>query len=197
MFSPSENIEWMSLNIFLAFLGVAFGYLFYFKKLHQIKGVILILWILFLPNTLYLVTDLQYLPGQLMRTNNTNGLILLVQYFLLLGLGIITFDMSVSLFDSFVKSTGLKKYHIGILILINLLVGFAIVMGKIQRTNSWYVFTDFYRVLDDVQLTLNSVPLIKIALLIGIFGNIIYFSTHRMADYFNKGVIPVQKKRKR
>src|SRR5258708_33992838 len=110
MFSPTENISWMVFNIFLAFLGVLFGYLFYFKKLHQVRGVILLFWILFLPNTLYLVTDLQYLPEQLMRSNSINYLFLLAEYFLLFGIGIITFDMIISLLDSFVKSTGLKKY---------------------------------------------------------------------------------------
>jgi len=79
----------MVFNLILASIGVGLGYVFLGTKQPLFKFIIFLLWILFLPNTIYLLTDLQHLPDQFYRIDNEYKITLMFQYVLLLSFGII------------------------------------------------------------------------------------------------------------
>ena len=92
MSSAIGNINWTSLNILLACLGVLFGLLFVYTRNWWLKMPLFILWLLFVPNTIYLVTDLQHFPRQFYAaTTWIEQTVLFIQYCLLFAFGIVTY----------------------------------------------------------------------------------------------------------
>lgn len=172
-----RNSNWMLENISLAFLGVAIGWTFLYMKKTHFKIFFFILWLLFVPNTIYLVTDLQYLPKQFINADNFIRLILLAQYVLILFLGVATFILGLrpleKILSKFKKNTFLVISTIAV---VNFLIAFAVVLGKFQRTNSWYVFTDTQRVIEDSTALLAGPNMVMKIIIFGIFCNILYFS---------------------
>lgn len=179
------NLDWMSLNLFLAFLGVLFGWLFLKARNRFLQILFFLLWFLFVPNTIYLVTDLQYIPEQWEKVNVFFKLLISIQYFILVLLGPITFILGMYSVDKVFREIHLRKkskLRILILITLNFLIGFAVVLGKFLRTNSWHVFTEFPRVVSDAVALLSDQNLVALALGFGIFTNFIYFGY----KYFSK-----------
>lgn len=170
------DIQWMSINIFLALLGVLFGYIFFRIRNIFLKVLFFVLWILFLPNTIYLLTDLQYLPDQLPHANIAEGIILLYLYIQLIVIGIVTFIVGFKPIEEYITVFFRNRVFSTFLIIIcNSIIAFAMVMGKIQRTNSWHVFTNPTGVIKDSITTLSSFNSIILTLLFTIIVNIIYF----------------------
>jgi uncharacterized membrane protein len=58
------NIDWMSFNVMLALLAVLFGFFFMQAKGKILQYLFGMLWFFFLPNTIYLYTDLQHILQQ-------------------------------------------------------------------------------------------------------------------------------------
>lgn len=174
-----DNLDWMTLNVALAVLGLVFGLLFIYIKEKFLKWVFLVLWILFIPNTIYLITDIEYLPKQLVRQNFTFQFLLFLQYLSLVVIGIGTFIYGLSPFDKLFKGKKNNELKAMIIFALNFLIAFAVVMGKFQRTHSWYVFTDPFRVYRDTLVTLNSTQLMIYVLLFGFLFNAIYFFLKR------------------
>src|ERR1700680_4269379 len=131
-----SNISWMSFNIFLALIAVLFGWLM--KKttgriLQVIYGCV---WITFLPNTLYLLTDIIHLFDGLDRAEEIYKFILIFQYLFLLLLGVITYFAAVYPAEKvFIKS--MKWNKLAFIIIINVLVSFGMTLGRVERINSW------------------------------------------------------------
>lgn len=174
-----ENLEWMTLNLALAVLGLVFGLLFIHIKEKFLKWVFFVLWILFIPNTIYLITDIEYLPEQLMRQNIIFQFLLLLQFITLALIGIGTFIYGLSPFDKMFKGKKNNELKAIIIFSLNFLIAFAVVTGKFQRTHSWYVFTDPLRVFRDALITLNSSQFMIYVLLLGFLFNAIYFFLRR------------------
>ena len=55
------------------------------------------------------------------------------------------------------------------------MVGFAVVLGGIERTNSWHVFTDPIRVANDILDMISSKEMLMLSVGVGLLANIIYF----------------------
>lgn len=173
-----ENFLWMGLNVALAILGVSLGWLYYFIRKPLISLIFLILWVLFIPNTIYLITDLQHFLKQWDGALTSIKPVLIIQYALLFSFGLITYLLSMYPIDKIFEELHLKKKdHIRFLIILffNLLIAFALVLGKFQRTNSWYIFTDPQQVYKDSISVLINPSLLILVFIFGIFINLIYF----------------------
>lgn len=173
-----ENFEWMVFNLFLAFLAVLFGWLFLKSKKVILQLIFFLLWFLFVPNTVYLVTDLQYIPEQWSRADTFFKLLISIQYLILILMGPVTFILGMYPVDKVFKEIHLRKHselRILILIVLNFLIGFAVVLGKFLRTNSWDVLTNFDRVISDALILLSDQNLVLLGLGFGIFTNFLYF----------------------
>ena len=172
-----ENLGWMFFNIALAFIGVGFAYLFLGTKKGLLKLLFFILWLLFLPNTIYLLTDLQYLPEQFMKVNSADKFILVFEYLSLLILGIFTFMFGINPIEKKIKKEFKKDKTAIVLsnIAINFTISFGVVLGKVERVHSWYVFTDPKGVIESSIRVLSDQGLVILIFSFGVIINIVFF----------------------
>lgn len=173
-----NNFNWMTINIFLAVLPLVFLSLALKVKNNLVKIVFFLLWFLFFPNTIYLLTDLQYLPGQLSRFDPKLDLFLIGQYLLLALVGVITYLYSlkpiVYLFIKRYRKIGMSRWNILVMVF-NFVVSFGVFLGKIERTQSWDVFTNPFRVLTQINNIIHDPNTFAFIFLFGVLINVIYF----------------------
>ena len=173
-----DNFAWMTFNVILALAGVLLGRQLLTSKKTSSRLILFVLWLLFVPNTIYLITDLQHFPEQFLQLNLVNKLFLIGQYLILSSLGIITFILGVQPFEKILSRTKLtknKQTKTLILILINYLIAFGVFLGRLERVFSWEVFTNFPKV---INISINSLSSLETTIFIVIFGttiNLIYF----------------------
>lgn len=169
-----NNFNWMVINLALACLGFVFGLLYLHSKNRLLRIPLFILWILFLPNTIYLLTDLEHLFLQLTQVNFNGAILLVIQYTVLFTLGVLTYFAGMIPMEKFFRKHKFKNYSL-IFLIFNFAVAFAVVLGKVERTHSWYVFTEPLRVVSDILSVLTTPKLILMVILLGIAFNLIYF----------------------
>lgn len=180
-----ENIGWMSLNITLAFVGVMFGYLM--QSRHPIfKIIFLILWLLFVPNTVYILTDIIHIPEQASQLGWVNQIILLTQYIVLISLGVLTFLISMRLFEKTLPKVKDKSMHNLILVMTIYLIAFGVMLGRIHRANSWEIFTAPQRVIESSITLFSSPSTLLIIFLFGTLVNLIYFGLKKYIKILSK-----------
>lgn len=173
-----DNLFWMSFNIFLALLGVLFGFLLYYSKNKLLKWLFFLLWLLFVPNTIYLITDLQYLPNQITKLESYNQTIIIIQFILVFLLGITTFLFALYPFEKIASKLTNRQTVKTVLFFLNYSIAFGVVLGKIYRVHSWYVFTDPQTVITSSLSLFNSPNILLLVFLFGSLINIIYFTLH-------------------
>ncbi len=173
-----NNFSWMFINISLAILPLIFLALAFKVKNKILKGTFFIFWFLFFPNTIYLLTDLQYLPGQLSKFDPRLDLFLIGQYFSLALIGVVTYIYSLRPVVGFLvknyKKIKKEKWNL-IIMIFNFMVSYGVFLGKIQRTESWQVFTSPLTVLTQVNNSLHDPNTFTFVFLFGVLINIIYF----------------------
>lgn len=161
-------------NLALASLGFVFALAYLHSKSDLLRIPLFILWFLFLPNTIYLITDLEHYFVQLAQVDFFGSVLLTIQYTILTALGILTYFAGMMPMEKFFKRRKSKNYS-WIFLGFNFVIAYAVVLGKIERTHSWYVFTQPFRVLTDVVNVLTTPMLILLVVLLGIAFNLIYF----------------------
>lgn len=172
-----ENFSWMVLNSLLALVSVIIVVVLRSKMSRFVNILLFSFWLLFLPNTIYLITDLQHLPAQLLKTGDMVGqTILIIQYVVLAALGVVTYIYALEPVRKYLKNS--KKdalYKNGLYILLNYIIAFGVILGKVQRTHSWYVFTDPLRVLNDIVITISQFHLVVWIIVMGTIINALFF----------------------
>lgn len=172
------NIGWMSWNIFLGLLAVIFGWFMIKSSSFILKIFFACTWLLFVPNTIYIITDLIHVPKQILEINGWLTPFLILQYILLILIGVASFVISVYFFEKTIrhKTFRLKeRYIFSLLVFTNFVIAFGVVVGRVQRTNSWEVFTNLGRVIEDAFNVFFSPQLIFTTLIMGLIGNLFYF----------------------
>lgn len=176
------NFNFIWLNSFLALVAVLFGWLM--SKANSVFAKVWtgFIWLIFLPNTIYILTDISHLFEDWPKVSALFKFILVIQYSLFSIFGVISFVVSIYFFQKLMegKSTGwkvekMKPLTFAAICILNFMVGIAVIMGGIERTNSWYILTDPIRVLRDVFDVLSSSEMLLLSGGIGILANIIYF----------------------
>jgi len=181
-----ENFGWMGFNVILACLGMIFGLSFLKVRKGILKLVFLVLWILFLPNTIYLLTDLQHLPKQAFAQANLLARVLIfIQYVVLFVFGVFTFVYGLFPIEKLFHLAGKKEHKLKVvlLVLFNFAIAFGVGMGRIERTHSWYVFTQPSRVVDDIFSLLTTSSSLLFVILFGVLCNLFYFSFHKVVAH--------------
>lgn len=189
------NLSWMIFNSILALVPVMLTVMLRQKHPKPLYFVFLLLWFLFLPNTIYLITDLQHMPAQILRSEMNIQTILIVQYITLTIFGILAYIFSLEPVSNFLKK---RKLTVGqtdlFFIILNFIVAFGVILGKVQRTHSWFVFTDPVRVKDDILATIADPPLLGWAFFMGIIINAVYFAFRKY--FLHHRVLRSKKSRK-
>ncbi len=182
----NDNFQWMAVNVFLALLGVIFSILIARTKNKILKIVFIILWLLFIPNTIYLVTDLQYLPWQIPAQSLFLTFLIVAQFMILAFIGIVSYIYAMKPITVLIQKSRKKsqKFEVKSFVFIfNFIIAFGIILGKLQRTESWYVFSNPLRVISDINTSLSMHSTYLFVLLFGIFINIIYFSLNSLRPF--------------
>lgn len=176
---------WMPQNVALALLGVIFGFLLLKSKKSPFRIIFFVLWFLFVPNTIYLLTDLQYFPEQVVKLEFPYQVILAGQYLLIFILGITTFLLGLYPLEKILKDLKIKdrNIHKVALIIMSFLISFAVALGKIQRVSSWEVFTNPKGIITGVLATYNSSEVMTFVILFGILSSALYFSFKRIFKF--------------
>lgn len=174
MFLIFDDVKWMSFNILLAIIPVGLGWLLIKTPKIIAKIPLTFLWLIFLPNTIYLLTDIIHLLEDWIPPSSFFiKFLLLCMYCLLITMGIFTFVLGLHPLEVIFKN---KKIATKYIIIVNFLIGIGIVLGRIERTNSWDVILNIPKFIIDSLKLLMSPGHIFLSLAFGIFCNILYFS---------------------
>lgn len=176
----SQNFSWMIYNLLLALIPVFLGWLVLSFKNSRLKALFFIAWLIFVPNTIYVFTDIIHLIKDITRINNLGIFILILQYLGLFLAGFITYILSLYPIEKTLTKLNKKnkkknKNAIDLIILINFLIGFGIVLGRIYRLNSWDVIFQTMKVNSALYQIISSPKMIILAILFGLLANFIYF----------------------
>jgi len=181
-----SELQWMLYNVFLALLPVIFIYLAVKSKSIFFRTIWFLLWLFFLPNTLYLLTDITHFSESIEKTPAPFAPLTVILFILLMITGVVTFILALSPLEKVLRKKKNNNTFLFIL-LINLLVGFGIILGRVERANSWDVL------LHPLILLLNAYSifiypnLLTAAFIWGIIANIFYFS-------FRNSLMKIQEK---
>lgn len=177
----ADNFSWMLFNACLAFVPIILVLILRRKLNVLMHCLVFFLWLIFLPNTIYLVTDLQHLPKQLLRADIFEQLVLLIQYSVLAAFGVMTYVYALEPVSKIFKKLHLPDVRREVLyIAINYIVAFGVMLGKFQRTHSWYIFTDPLRVVNDLHEAFDLEQLGWVF----VFGSIVNVLFFLFKDYF-------------
>lgn len=174
-----DNFTFIWINSALALIAILFGWLMSKANSTFTKLWTGFLWLIFLPNTIYILTDISHLFEDWTKVDNLFKFILIIQHSIFSIFGIITFVLATYFFQRLLEGKrrkGMKTTTIIAICILNFIVGFGVVLGGIRRTNSWYIFTDPSRVLEDVFNLIYSQELLILSFGIGILANFIYFT---------------------
>jgi uncharacterized membrane protein len=173
-----ENMPMIVVNSVLALVPLLCGWLMEKTRHKALRLPLGLLWFLFLPNTLYTLTDLRYLPYQWHRVHAAGKVALALQYLLYELLGVGCFLLALTAFEHLIMRSRLRKKRLlllGCLVVVNFCIGLGIVLGRVQRFNSWDIFVDAPSVVAAALQNLSSSRLLLFVFLFGIFANVLYF----------------------
>lgn len=170
------NFSWMAYNLYLAFLPVIFG-LFLFRMPNKFYTFLLgIIWFLYLPNTVYVYTDLHHLIEQWPKVDAIWQAVLVVQYGIFVAIGLTCFLVAFypleKMFQGSHRREQIRPY---VLIAVNFILGWALVVGKFYRINSWDMLISPQATFTAMLTTLRTIDFVGLAILFGIFANCFYF----------------------
>ncbi len=178
------NFLWMTHNVLLALIPVYLAILIALNKNTYFRVVLGALWLFFVPNTIYVLTDLKHVPVQLMTASTSEMPIILLQYVVLETVGILSFIVAVYLIEKVVYAHSKKRVPITrmqFVLLLNFLIAYGVTMGRFLRTNSWEMVTNIHRVFADMTRVLTTPNLLLFFIIFGIVINGIYFLFHNLA----------------
>ena len=169
----TNQMLFMIFNLFLAWVPLLIAFLLhnYLKKKPWTStlGIFLfITWLCFLPNSFYLVSD----SVHLIDFNSPDILVSIVVFFLMAINGLIVGLCSIYLINIELNKRLKRNSSIFALMLIFLVCGFAVYLGRFLRFNSWDVITNPISLIFDVSNPIFDVHTQKNAITttIGFFG---------------------------
>ena len=173
-----DNMSMIGLNSFLALTPLLFGWLMVKTRQKFLQLAFALLWFFFLPNTLYTLTDLRYLPEQWHSVHSSGKIALALQYLLYEMLGVSSFLLALYLLEKLLVRSHWRKKQVVLavcLIVVNFCIGLGIVLGRVQRLNSWDIFVNVPKVIQASFQIVSSVELMLLVVLFGVFANGFYF----------------------
>jgi uncharacterized membrane protein len=165
-------------NSVLAVIPLLCGWLMFKTRQKLLQGAFVVLWFAFLPNTLYILTDMRYLPEQWPALSTLGKLGLTMQYLVYELLGVSSFLLALFFLEKTWLRSRWREHKVLLVcfvITINFLIGFGMVLGRVHRLNSWDIFFATPKVIDASFQTLFSLELLLPVVLFGGLANMLYF----------------------
>lgn len=173
MLSLLHSVPWV--HVPPAVLAVVVAFLYLKTKWIYPKVVFGVLWLLLLPNTAYIFTDVERITLHWSAANMVMRIAFVIQYIALEIIGLVTYLLAMLPFESMIQSWHFpKKAQLVAIILLNFLVGFGMVLGRTGYTNSYVVFTQPTKVLLTVMNIVTSLNLLALVALFGTLCSYIY-----------------------
>ncbi|NEP58279.1 MAG: DUF1361 domain-containing protein [Symploca sp. SIO2G7] len=142
----NRHSGWMIWNLFLAFIPLALSF-WLFRTNTRSRSIIwwvgLIIFILFLPNAPYLLTDIKHLIGAI-RSNYSIWVITLVlipQHLTVILLGFQAYVICVMNLGYYLQQQGASKFILWAELMTHALCAIGVYLGRFQRFNSWDLVT--------------------------------------------------------
>lgn len=151
------NFRWMGWNLFLAIIPCLLSFILFAKRSPKRlpKNIMwwagLILFILFLPNAPYIITDIiHFVSDSRSPEISPNGVIfvLIPQYTVFLLVGYECYVLSMIKLTQYLDWLKLIKNTTWLELSINFICAIGVYWGRFNRLNSWDVFTQPHRVLE-------------------------------------------------
>ena len=173
-----DNMSMIGWNSFLTLIPILCGWLTFKTQQKVLQAAFALLWFSFVPNTLYILTDLRYLPEQWNAITTLGKLGLAVQYILYELIGVSSFLLAVYPLEKTLLRSRWRENKVLLpllLIIVNFFIGFGMVLGRVQRLNSWDIFLDAPKVIHASFHIVSSLELLLLGVLFGVVANAVYF----------------------
>lgn len=150
--------RWMTWNLFLALLPLVLS--FWLFRVAQHRSVawwtVLFLFVAFLPNAPYILTDLIHLVFDIQGTDSLlfNTLVIIPKYVLFIGIGFEAYVLSLINLGDYLNRQGLGHWVLQVEMLLHGLCAIGVYLGRIERFNSWDLMTRPHHVVRSLADTL-------------------------------------------
>jgi len=185
-----QTFMFLNWNLFLAWIPylLALSLPYFYKKFNSkilIVGV-LFFWLLFFPNAPYILTDFLHLKKRI-------GIPLWYDVMLFLSFawtGLILGYLSLLEVQLFLRNFFSKNTVYFTSVIVLLLSGFGIYLGRVQRWNSWDIITNPFLLFTDILNLLSNPQILGLALVISTFLLLGYFTLVVLAQGERKDFLP-------
>ncbi|MDX2230649.1 MAG: DUF1361 domain-containing protein [Leptolyngbyaceae cyanobacterium bins.349] len=137
--------DWMRWNLFLALLplGFSFGLFRLARERSLLWWVGVLVFIAFLPNAPYTVTDIIHMVEEIKYTESllVNTLVILPKYILFLLLGFGAYVLSLINLERYLKTQDLSQWILPAELALHGLSAVGVALGRLNRFNSWDLIT--------------------------------------------------------
>lgn len=155
-----DNGVWMTWNLLLAFVPAVLAPLVFRHRGERtpLWWAGLGLFVLFLPNAPYVITDLVHLRGDVLQTRDDAAVVgaVLPVYAAFIGAGLLAYAFSVRELGRYVDRVGLAGRRATIELGVHALAAVGVVLGRFARLNSWEPVTEPQSTLERIVLTLSA-----------------------------------------
>jgi uncharacterized membrane protein len=179
LYTGTSEFLFLNWNLFLAFIPWFISSIIILKKLQSNKillSLLMITWVLFFPNSPYILTDLFHL-GMSIKAPIWYDLILILSF---AGTGLLFGFMSLLDIEKILSTFFSKGKIVFIIISFLFLSGFGIYIGRYLRWNSWDVVNNpvlmSYDILYKLAHPIAHPKMWGLTILLGILLNLFYFS---------------------
>jgi len=155
VYMTPTHFTFLNWNVFLSFLPFDFALIVAASQFKTIKIIFSVLWLLFFPNTMYMMTDFIHLyaigTDLDQATQYFNYAVLATGIFIGVGLGILSLE---------IITAAIFKHHVHIVYflitaIVSVLSALGIYLGRYLRLNSWDIFTNLGHVIRNIILSMG------------------------------------------
>jgi uncharacterized membrane protein len=137
----ASHVHWMGWNLLLAFVPLAIGASLFRAGTRRTVGwwLGLALFVAFLPNAPYVMSDLVHLPADVRAASSMKvvvlGLLPLYAVYMLAGLE--AYVLSLRLLRNYMKTTGSRRFLVAVDVVAAFCAAVGVFFGRVDRINSW------------------------------------------------------------
>lgn len=172
-----SNADWMVGNTILALIPAVLAYLVFERGVTRtwLRWILIAAFVAFLPNALYVVTDLIHLVEQGDQLSWSAGvlLVLVPTYALFVAVGVVAYAASFLMLFRWLQRRIGRRAAIGACGALHLASACGIYLGRVLRLNSWQFVTDPAAVVDGIYIMLSRTEALAYVLTVACVGGVL------------------------